>query len=90
MQKTTLVKHHKSKSLEYDAIYYKIKKQWDETKASNPDTRAQSYMINLELLMFEIKKTKRENDFTNITKTNWQLEYLNNKFEMIKNNYYYE
>ena len=90
VQKTTLVKHHKSKSLEYDAIYYKIKKQWDETKASNPDTRAQSYMINLELLMFEIKKTKRENDFTNITKTNWQLEYLNNKFEMIKNNYYYE
>jgi protein phosphatase len=91
-QKKLPIKSHKSKAIEYDAIYYNVKRKWEEIKStsSEPDMRTQSFLINLELLMDEVKSNKHNNDYTNITKTNWQLEFLNNKFEMIKNRYYNE
>lgn len=82
-------KKHSEKSILYDAIYYNVKRELDQLSQDypQPDFKMQSYMIHLELLMDEIKDLKSKNDYTNLNKTEWQLEYLRNKFIMIKNKF---
>lgn len=73
----------------YDAIYKKVEVHFDEMKNKypDPDNYIKAYFIRLELLLDEVKQKKKEKDFTNLTKTKWQIENLNNKFDMIQSKY---
>ncbi len=80
---------HKEKAKAYDDIYKKVELHFYEVKNkyADPDIFASAYLIRLEQLMFEIKQKKKENDFTNLTKTQWQIEYFTNKFDMFQTKY---
>lgn len=82
-------KNHSEKSILYDKLYGEVQIYLNGYKQSNAenDMYRQAYMIRLEQLLFEIKQKKQDNDYTNLTKTNWQLEYLKNKFDMIQSKY---
>jgi hypothetical protein len=80
---------HKEKARLYDLIYNDVLMYINEYKVSHPNTDIyqQAYLIRIEQLLFEIQQKKQLNDFTNLTVTNWQLEYLKNKFDMIQSKY---
>lgn len=80
---------HSEKSILYDKLYNDVQNYLNGYRQANPekDVYKQAYMIRLEQLLFEIKQKKQDNDYTNLTKTNWQVEYLKNKFDMIQSKY---
>ena len=80
---------NKKDSLKYDAIYNKVSVYLEDYKSANqkPDIYAQAYMIRLEQLLIEIQNKKKENNFKNPVKTDWQIVYLQNKFDNIQTNF---
>lgn len=84
-QKTT----NKEQAKLYDNIYNDVLKHFEEFKTTHPnsDIYQQAYMIRLEQLLIEIRGKRDSNDYSNSMKTNWQLEYLRNKFDMIQSKY---
>lgn len=79
----------KEKALLYDKIYDDVQTHLNEYRASHPNTDIyqQAYLIRLEQLLMEIKDKRNTNDYRNMTRTNWQVEYLRNKFDMIQSKY---
>ncbi len=80
---------HKDKAKLYDDIYNDVLAHITEYKASHPitDIYQQAYLIRLEQLLIEINEKRDSNDYSNSMKTNWQLEFLRNKFDMIQSKY---
>lgn len=80
---------HKEKAKLYDDIYNDVLAHITEYTASHPNTDIyqQAYLIRLEQLLMEINEKRDSNDYTNSMRTNWQLEFLRNKFEMIQSKY---